>query len=99
MDVRYALFAITAVLFWRTRVHFQNWRAHRWMPLLIGFGLVAVFIWFAENIATFANAWNYPDQKEGWQMVGLAKLGSWYLLIIISFVLVALVQPVRTVDD
>ncbi len=95
IDVRYALFAMTAVLFWRTRVHFCNWRLHRWMPLLIGFGLVAIFIWFAENIATFANAWNYPDQKDGWQMVGVAKLGSWYLLMIISFVLVALVQPVR----
>ena len=28
-------------------------------------------------------------------MVGLAKLGSWYLLMLISFVLVSLVQPIR----
>lgn len=97
-DVRIALFGATILLFWRTRVHFRNWRRHRWMPLLLGFGMVALFIWFAENIATFANAWTYPGQEDGWEMVGLAKLGSWYLLMIISFVLVAAVHPVREPD-
>jgi uncharacterized membrane protein YoaT (DUF817 family) len=95
VDIRLALFAVTALLFWRTRVHFRNWRAHRWMPLLLGFGLVALFIWFAENIGTFANAWTYPGQEDGWEMVHISKLGSWYLLMLISFVLVSLVQPVR----
>ncbi len=98
-DIRWALFAATALIFWRTRVHFRNFRAHRWMPLLVGFGLVALFIWFAENIGTFANAWNYPGQENGWEMVSPAKLGSWYLLMLISFVLVALVQPVRVPDQ
>jgi uncharacterized membrane protein YoaT (DUF817 family) len=96
IDIRWGLFAATAAIFWRTRVHFRNWRTHRWMPLLVGFGLVALFIWFAENIATFANAWNYPGQENEWRMVSLAKYGSWYLLMLISFVLVTLVQPVRT---
>lgn len=99
VDLRYLLFAATALLFWRTRVHFRNWRAHRWMPLLVGFGLVALFIWLAENIGTFANAWNYPGQENGWKMVGPAKLGSWYLLMLISFVLVELVQKVRAPGD
>lgn len=99
VDIRYVLFAVAGVIFWRTRVYFRNWRAHRWMPLLIGFGLVATFIWFAENIATFANAWNYPGQEDGWEMVSLAKLGSWYLLMLISFVLVGLVQPIREPDQ
>ncbi|MGV2496300.1 DUF817 domain-containing protein [Pelagerythrobacter aerophilus] len=98
VDIRYLLFAATALLFWRTRIHFRNWQVHRWMPLLLGFGLVALFIWFAENIATFANAWHYPGQEDGWEMVSPAKLGSWYLLMLISFVLVALVQPVRPTD-
>lgn len=97
-DIRLALFATAAVLFWRTRVHFRNWRIHRWMPLLLGFFFVALFIWFAENIGTFANAWTYPDQHSGWQMVSPAKLGSWFLLMLISFVLVSLVQPVRAPD-
>lgn len=98
IDIRWGLFAATAAIFWRTRVHFRNWRVHRWMPLLVGFGLVALFIWFAENIATFANAWNYPGQEQQWRMVSIAKYGSWYLLMLISFVLVTLVQPVRAPD-
>ena len=98
-DIRIALFAATALLFWRTRIHFRNWRAHRWMPLLLGFFLVALFIWFAENIGTFARAWTYPGQEDGWHMVGLAKLGSWFLLMLISFVLVSLVQPIRALGD
>ena len=98
IDLRWALFAATALLFWRTRVHFRNWRTHRWMPLLVGFGLVALFIWFAENIGTFARAWSYPGQENAWRMVSLAKYGSWYLLMLISFVLVSLVHPVRGPD-
>lgn len=97
-DIRWLLFAATALLFWKTRVYFRNWRVHRWMPLLIGFLLVALFIWFAENIGTFANAWRYPGQEKSWHMVSLAKMGSWYLLMIISFVLVSLVQPIRGRD-
>ena len=97
-DVRLVLFAATFLLFARTRVHFRNWRVHRWMPLLVGFFLVALFIWGAENIGTFARAWTYPGQEDGWEPVSLAKLGSWYLLMLISFVLVALVAPVRPPD-
>ena len=58
IDLRWVLFAATALLFRRTRVYFRNWRTHRWMPLLVGFGLVALFIWFAENIGTYARAWS-----------------------------------------
>ena len=94
-DIRYLLFGVTILLFWRTRIHFRNWLEHRWMPLLLGFFLVALFIWGAENIGTFARAWTYPGQEEGWQPVSLAKLGSWFLLMLISFVLVSLVHPVR----
>lgn len=98
-DIRLALFAATILLFARTRVYFRNWREHRWMPLLLGFLLVALFIWGAENIGTFARAWTYPGQENGWQMVSLAKLGSWFLLMLISFVLVELVAPVRAPDQ
>ena len=59
--------------------------------------LVALFIWLAENLATFARAWTYPHQAEGWQLVPLTKLGAWYLLMYISFVLVAAVHRPRGV--
>jgi uncharacterized membrane protein YoaT (DUF817 family) len=94
-DIRLALFAATGLLFWRTRVCFTVWRAERWMPLLLSWFLVALFIWFAENIATYSRAWVYPDQEDGWEMVSPAKLGAWYLLMIISFVLVEWVHGRR----
>jgi uncharacterized membrane protein YoaT (DUF817 family) len=63
------------------------------MPLLLAFGLTALFIWLAENLATFSHAWLYPAQRHGWRLVAPEKLGSWLLLAIISFILVTLVQP------
>jgi uncharacterized membrane protein YoaT (DUF817 family) len=91
-DFRWLLFAATAMLFWRTRFYFTPDRTRRWMPALVGFLLVASFIWIAENLGTWARAWIYPEQEGGWSPVSLAKLGSWYLLMIISVVLVSLVQ-------
>ena len=99
VDVRWFLFAATALLFWRSRVWFRPLDRHRSMPLLLGFLLVALFIWFAENIGTFTRAWTYPCQATDWHPVSLAKLGSWYLLMIISFVLVALVHRPRPPDQ
>jgi uncharacterized membrane protein YoaT (DUF817 family) len=92
VDIRLGLFAATALIYLRTVVWFRPDEVHRPMPLLVGFFLVALFIWFAENLATFARAWSYPGQEDGWEMVSFSKLGSWYLLMIISFVLVATVH-------
>ncbi|WP_426267379.1 DUF817 domain-containing protein [Sphingomonas sp. LHG3443-2] len=91
-DIRLGLFAATAILFWRTSVRFTTYRTERAMPLLLGWALVALFIWFAENIGTYSNAWLYPQQRSAWSMVSVAKYGSWYLLMILSFVLVSTVQ-------
>ncbi len=99
VDVRYGLFAATALLFARTTVHYRVFRFRHRMPLLLGFLLVAVFIWFAENIGTWSRAWIYPDQSGGWTPVSVSKLGSWYLLMIISFVLVSVVHRPRTPDE
>jgi uncharacterized membrane protein YoaT (DUF817 family) len=92
VDIRLGLFAATALLFGRTWVHFKVWRVHRRMPLLLGFLLVALFIWFAENIGTGTRVWLYPNQASTWAMVSWQKLGAWYLLMIISYVLVAFVN-------
>jgi uncharacterized membrane protein YoaT (DUF817 family) len=91
-DVRLLLFAATAILFGRCWVHYKVWRVHRRMPLLVGFALVALFIWLAENVGTFTAAWIYPHQRLGWSLVGLGKLGAWFLLMIISYALVALLN-------
>lgn len=66
------------------------------MPLLLGLVLVALFIWFAENLGTFARAWVYPSQDGDWHPVSVDKLGSWFLLMLISFALVAAVHRERS---
>ncbi|MEM9376674.1 MAG: DUF817 domain-containing protein [Pseudomonadota bacterium] len=97
-DARYVLFAATAALFWRCQVHYRVWRWRHRMPLLLGFLLVSFFIWIAENIATMTQIWLYPNQHAAWQMVSLEKLGSWNLLMIISWVLVTLVHRPKAKD-
>lgn len=94
-DIRGLLFVVTGAVFGTVRVYFTIDRSPLWMPLLLGFGLIAVFIWIAENVATFAVIWQYPDQIDGWQTVSLGKLGAWFLLMIISFVLVTSVHRDR----
>jgi len=64
------------------------------MPLMLGLFLVALFIWLAENVATYANIWIYPNQTSGWEMVSVAKLSSWFLLMLISFVLITTVNGI-----
>ena len=92
VDLRWLLFALAGWLFLRTRVYFRVWLISRSMPLLLGLMLVSLFIWFSENIGTFTKIWLYPSQRHGWSMVSIDKLGSWFLLLIISYTLVALIM-------
>jgi len=87
-DARLLLFAAVVLMFGRSWIYFRIRRVHRRMPLLLGFVLVASFIWLAENVGTFSAAWIYPAQRHGWSMVPLSKLGAWLLLMIISYVMV-----------
>ncbi|CAN7408213.1 DUF817 domain-containing protein [Bosea sp. LjRoot90] len=98
VDIRIGLFLLAGVLFARTKIYFKVWRVHRSMPLLLGLLLVALFIWFSENIGTFTRTWLYPSQLQGWSMVSFAKLGSWSLLLIISYTLVTLVNRPQPLD-
>ncbi|QTN20793.1 DUF817 domain-containing protein [Brevundimonas sp. AJA228-03] len=91
-DIRIALFVATALLFGRGWFWFTANRTRLRMPLLLGYFLVALFIWFAENLGTFGRAWAYPGQEAGWEMVSVSKLGAWFLLMIISVVMVSLVH-------
>jgi uncharacterized membrane protein YoaT (DUF817 family) len=94
-DLRWVLLVAVLLLWARTIMYARVWRAVVRMPLLVAFGGVAVFIYLAENIGTWAGAWMYPDQLDGWQPVSVTKLVSWFLLMIISVVLVAWVYPPR----
>ena len=98
-DMRWVLLAATIAMFLQTRIYFRVLHTYRSMPLLLGWFLVALFIWFAENMATFANIWIYPNQVSQWQMVPLAKFSSWYLLMLLSFVLVSLINSLKRHDQ
>jgi len=97
-DMRFGLFALSGVVFWRTWFTFTPDLKARRMPMVVGALLVALFIWFAENIGTFTAAWRYPSQRLGWSVVSTGKLGAWLLLMIVSYALVALLNgPQRVV--
>jgi uncharacterized membrane protein YoaT (DUF817 family) len=98
VDLRAGLLIAMLLLFGRTWVHYRPVQVHRRMPLVVGWFLVALFIWFAENIATYAGIWLYPHQQSTWQLVSPAKLVAWNLLMLLSFVLVTLIHKPRVPD-
>jgi len=98
VDLRWVLLVAVLMLFGASTMHFRVYRRRFRMPLVVAFGLVATFIWFAENLGTYGGAWTYPDQVGGWQMVPLTKLVAWFLLMIISVVLVTWLYPPRRPD-
>jgi uncharacterized membrane protein YoaT (DUF817 family) len=89
-DIRIALFLATLALYARTRVWFSILDRHWWIPLPLAAFLAALALWLAENVGTATGTWIYSGQLPG-QIVSLAKLGSWYLLLYVAFVTVTLV--------
>lgn len=86
-DARWVLTAAVVAL-WFPTIMSVRVRATIRLPILLAFLGVAAFIFAAENIATWAGAWLYPNQVDGWHPVSLSKLSSWFLLMIISIVMV-----------
>lgn len=88
-DIRVFLFIAICFLYYRTTVYFTPRQTEYHMPLLVGFALIGFFVWIAENISTFYGAWLYPNQLRVWEAVSLHKITSWFLLVIICFIVVA----------
>lgn len=88
-DFRLLLIPAVFLLFARTQVLFTVIKERRSMPLALGLCLTAFFIWIAENLSTFWGAWQYPDQVHVWNAVSTGKITSWFLMVIISFIIVA----------
>jgi uncharacterized membrane protein YoaT (DUF817 family) len=88
-DLRLILIPAVFLFFARTVVTFVVTDKRRSMPLALGFCLIAFFIWVAENISTFYGAWKYPSQIHAWEVVSTTKITSWFLLVIVSFIIVA----------
>lgn len=89
-DMRLALFAATVLLFWHTRIWFHIGPNRYWMPLPLAAFLSSLFLWLAENVGTATKTWLYNGQSHH-DLVSFAKIGSWYLLLYVSFVTVTLV--------
>lgn len=87
MDIRLGLFVAIAVLYGPTIARFGDEGRPR-VPLLAFFALAAILIYIAENIGSITGTWLYPSQEAGWRPVPPGKLGAWFLLMTISFVLV-----------
>lgn len=96
-DFRWILIVLVFILFYKTFVYFTVIKTERRMPMFVAFLLISFFIWVAENISTFYGAWKYPDQIHAWNVVSSAKISSWFLLVIISFILVADLKRYKSV--
>ncbi len=95
MDLRWILIILLFPIFYRASVRFTiNNRVYR-MPMILSYLLIGFFIWIAENISTFLGAWRYPEQAAAWHMVHMGKISSWFLLVIISIIIVAQLKIVK----
>ncbi|GEK34130.1 DUF817 domain-containing protein [Kurthia sibirica] len=88
-DVRWLLMLLLCIVFYQTKVYFTLLDRVFNMPIILSFILVGFFIWLAENIVTYFGAWQYPNQEVTWHLVSIGKISSWFLLVIISIVIVA----------
>ncbi|HEX5380879.1 MAG TPA: DUF817 family protein [Acinetobacter sp.] len=94
-DIRYVLFGWSIVMFWKTKIRFELQHHTIQLPMLPILWVLAFVIWLAENVSTFYKIWLYPSQVDAWHIVGWGKLGSWYLLLLLSLVLVLKILGIR----
>lgn len=91
-DFRWVLTLILLLVFRKTKLIFNTGYMARKIPVVLAFLLIGFFIWVAENIVTYLDAWKYASQHEGWKMVNTGKISSWSLLVVLSIVIVANVK-------
>lgn len=94
-DLRGLLFLLTLLAFGRTWLMVDWGHGRRRIPFLIPFTAAAGAVWAAENLATGAGIWLYPHQTAVWRMVPLSKFGSWFLLLLLTFALVAALRALE----
>lgn len=87
-DFRWILLGIVVLLYVPARILYAPYKRYFSMPVVLSMTLIGVFIWFAENIATYFGAWKYTYQHHNWVMVDAGKLSSWILMSIVSYIIV-----------
>lgn len=98
-DLRFFIIPVLIILFYKTKVHFHTNGHLRKMPLVVSFLLIGFFVWIAENMATFLGAWKYAYQHAGWQMVTTGKITSWFLMIVISIIIIIELKLIKQQQD
>ncbi len=94
-DARWVLIVLLLVIFFKTDVTYQIFEHRYKMSLTLSFLLIGFFIWIAENITTFLGAWQYPNQEAAWSLVHIGKISSWFLLVVISVIIVAQLKRIQ----
>ncbi|NDI37137.1 DUF817 domain-containing protein [Chengkuizengella sediminis] len=94
-DIRWILIGLLFILFYRSKVLFNLMNQVYRMPVTLSFFLIGFFIWIAENISTFLGAWQYPNQSNFWQLVHFSKITSWFLLVVITFMIISELKYVK----
>lgn len=91
-DLRWAVTAGLILAFRRTWVVFRVSDRTVRLPLLLAFALIGLFVFLAENVATFLGAWVYPDQHAGWRVVSASKWLAWTLMVVVAFLIVSVLK-------
>lgn len=95
IDLRWAIIASLFVIFRKTYVTYSVNGMHYKMNIILAFLLIGFFIWIAENVSTYFGAWQYPNQSREWNLVHPGKITSWFLLVIISIIIVANLKLIK----
>ncbi len=91
-DMKPALLFIALALFFRTRISGTIGATRIGIRLPFVFLVLGPVVWCAENVGTWLGSWEYPRQAGGWVAVPPDKLLSWTVLVMVSFLVVALVR-------
>ncbi|MES2213273.1 MAG: DUF817 domain-containing protein [Patescibacteria group bacterium] len=94
-DYRIFLLIAIFILYFKVKIEFTPRIRTYSMPLVLGFTLTAFFVWVAENVGTFYGAWLYPYQVHVWHVVSFQKITSWFLMVIICFIIVTYLKHIK----
>lgn len=95
IDIRWLIIASLFIIFRKTYVTFAVNGANYKINIILSFLLIGFFIWIAENVSTYFGAWQYPNQSKEWNLVHPGKITSWFLLVIITILIVANLKLIK----
>lgn len=95
IDIRWLIIAFLFIIFRKTYVTFIVNSLHYKINIILSFLLIGFFIWIAENVSTYFGAWQYPNQSKEWNLVHPGKITSWFLLVIITIIIVANLKLIK----